>query len=74
MKYTLIFAIFTLIMIVKGNLIAAVAWPVILSIGTIFTALKTQDAMSGIQLFEKEEKEEKKEKKEREPVVWHAPD
>ena len=39
MKIALVFALLGLIIIVKGNLIAAIARPTILSIGTIFAAL-----------------------------------
>ena len=39
MKLTFIFTLFTLSEIVKCNLIAAMARPVILSIGTIFAAM-----------------------------------
>ena len=42
MKLAVVFTLFTLIVIVKGNLIAAVARPAILSIGTIF-AVFSQD-------------------------------
>ena len=46
MKLTHVLALFTLSVIVQGNLIAAVARPVVLSLGSIFTAMKTQDALS----------------------------
>ena len=39
MKLAQVFALFTLIVIVKGNLIAAMARPAILSFGTLFAAL-----------------------------------
>ena len=39
MKFTLIFVIFTLTVIVNSNLLVAVTRPVILSIGTLFAAL-----------------------------------
>ena len=44
MKLAIIFAFLTLIVTIKGNLIAAVAWPAILSVGTIFTAMNHQDS------------------------------
>ena len=47
MKLTRVLALCTLIVTAKGNLVAAIARPVILSIGTVYTALKTQDALSG---------------------------
>ena len=39
MKLTQLFTLLTLSLIVKGNLIAAVARPAILSLGTLFAAL-----------------------------------
>ena len=42
MKLALIFCLFTLSVMVKSNLIA-VAQPVILALGTIFTAINHQD-------------------------------
>ena len=39
MNLSKVLALFTLIVIVKGNLIAAMARPVILSLGTVFTAM-----------------------------------
>ena len=38
MKLTCIFALFTLSVIVRGNMLVAVAQPVILSLGTIYAA------------------------------------
>ena len=52
MKLTHLLALFTLIVIAKGTLMAAIARPVILSLGTVFTAFKTQDALSGTQSTE----------------------
>ena len=43
MKFTSVIALFTLSVIVKGNLIAAAARPAILAIGTIFAALNQVD-------------------------------
>ena len=43
MKFALIFSLFTLIVMVRGNIIA-VAQPVLLALGTIFAAVKNQDA------------------------------
>ena len=43
MKFALIFALFTLIVMVRGNIIA-VAQPVLLTLGTIFAAVANQDA------------------------------
>ena len=39
MQITHVFAFFTLSVIVKGNLVAAMARPMILSFGTIFAAM-----------------------------------
>ena len=46
MKLTLVLALFTLSVIVQGNLIAVVSRPVILSLGSIFTAMIAQDSLS----------------------------
>ena len=42
MKLALIFALFTMSVMVNGNLIA-VAQPVLLTLGTLFAAFKNQD-------------------------------
>ena len=52
MKLMFVFALFILSIVVKGSLMAAAARPVILSLGTIFTAMKTHDALSDIQSIE----------------------